>query len=76
MRSWGGNLNEERAVIQLEAIQASVHRNSTIENRRTSTLLIKPSRGWAAINLLDVYRYHELIYFLTWRDIQDATSKL
>jgi lipopolysaccharide transport system permease protein len=31
---------------------------------------IRPSRGWSALNLLDLWRYKELIYFLIWRDIK------
>ncbi|HZU87187.1 MAG TPA: ABC transporter permease [Anaerolineaceae bacterium] len=31
---------------------------------------IRPARGWASLNLGDVWRYRELIYFLTWRDIK------
>jgi lipopolysaccharide transport system permease protein len=34
------------------------------------TLVIKPSRGWSALNLRDLWVYRELIYFLTWRDIK------
>jgi lipopolysaccharide transport system permease protein len=34
------------------------------------TVLITPTRGWAALNLGDLWRYRELIYFLTWRDIK------
>jgi lipopolysaccharide transport system permease protein len=33
-------------------------------------LLIRPSRGWAALDLADLWQYRELIYFLTWRDIK------
>ena len=31
---------------------------------------IRPSRGWINLNLADVWRYRELVFFLTWRDIQ------
>ncbi|MBW8010257.1 MAG: ABC transporter permease [Chloroflexi bacterium] len=37
---------------------------------KPETLIIKPSRGLAALNLRDLWRYRELIYFLTWRDIK------
>lgn len=30
---------------------------------------LRPSRGWAALNLLELWRFRELVYFLTWRDI-------
>ncbi|HEY4692186.1 MAG TPA: ABC transporter permease, partial [Bellilinea sp.] len=32
--------------------------------------LIRPPRGWQAVNLRDLWLYRELIYFLTWRDIK------
>ncbi len=32
-------------------------------------LVIRPSKGWIAINLVDLWNYRELIFFLTWRDI-------
>lgn len=34
------------------------------------TLIIKPTKGWASLNLKDLWRYRELLYFLTWRDIK------
>jgi len=32
--------------------------------------VIKPQRGWSALNLRDLWLYRELIYFLTWRDVK------
>lgn len=34
------------------------------------TIIIKPSKGWISLNLKDVWRFRELAYFLTWRDIK------
>ncbi|RJP32465.1 MAG: ABC transporter permease [Actinobacteria bacterium] len=31
---------------------------------------IQPTRGWASLKLRDIWRYRELLYFLTWRDIK------
>ncbi|MGB8252063.1 MAG: ABC transporter permease [Anaerolineaceae bacterium] len=31
---------------------------------------IRPTRGWTALNLKDLWVYRELVYFLTWRDIK------
>ena len=39
-------------------------------DRGRPTLVIRPSRGWAALDLADLWQYRELIYFLTWRDIK------
>ena len=33
-------------------------------------IVVRPSRGWMDVNLREVWRYRELIYFLTWRDIK------
>jgi len=32
--------------------------------------IIKPSYGWAALNLRDLLLYRELIFFMTWRDLK------
>lgn len=32
--------------------------------------MIKPVKGWVALNLKDLWMYRELIYFLTWRDLK------
>jgi lipopolysaccharide transport system permease protein len=29
---------------------------------------IRPSHGWVSINIADLWRYRELVYFLVWRD--------
>ncbi|MGC1723698.1 MAG: ABC transporter permease [Isosphaeraceae bacterium] len=31
---------------------------------------IRPSRSWVALNLRDLWAYRELLFFLTWRDVQ------
>ena len=33
-------------------------------------LLLKPTHGWASLDLMDLWRYRELIYFMTWRDLK------
>lgn len=33
-------------------------------------IFLRPTHGWTALNLADLWRYRELIYFLTWRDIK------
>jgi lipopolysaccharide transport system permease protein len=32
--------------------------------------VIEPRSGWLAINLKELWRYRELLYFLTWRDVK------
>jgi homopolymeric O-antigen transport system permease protein len=34
------------------------------------TILIKPSSGWAALRLKDLWEYRELLYFFVWRDVK------
>lgn len=36
----------------------------------SSTIIVKPSRGWAALNLRALWKYRELLYFMVWRDIK------
>ena len=31
---------------------------------------IRPSRGWVGVNLAELWRHRELLYFLVWRDIK------
>jgi lipopolysaccharide transport system permease protein len=33
-------------------------------------LRIRPSKGWVSLKLGELWRYRELLYFLTWRDIK------
>ena len=33
-------------------------------------LRIRPSSGWVSLKLAELWEYRELLYFLTWRDIQ------
>src|SRR5258705_2767858 len=33
-------------------------------------LTILPSKGWVSLKLYDLWRYRELLYFLTWRDVK------
>ena len=34
------------------------------------TVVIRPSEGWIALKLHDLWTYRELLYFLVWRDIK------
>jgi lipopolysaccharide transport system permease protein len=35
-----------------------------------ASLRIQPSKGWTTLGLRELWRYRELLYFLTWRDIK------
>jgi len=40
------------------------------EDRSIPITQVRPSKGWAGINLRELWRYRELVYFLIWRDIK------
>jgi len=42
---------------------------STMSESNEMVIYLRPSKGWAALNLLELWRFRELILFLTWRDI-------
>ncbi len=43
----------------------------SLEKQETEQLtVIQPSRGWAWIDLRELWRYRELVYFLIWRDVK------
>jgi len=35
-----------------------------------AVIVIEPKRGWVGIDFRELWRYRELLYFLTWRDIK------
>jgi lipopolysaccharide transport system permease protein len=39
------------------------------KNSSLDTIILRPSKGWSALKLRDLWVYRELVYFLTWRDI-------
>ena len=41
-----------------------------IQAPSTHSIRIQPSKGWVSLRLGELWTYHELIYFLTWRDIK------
>ncbi len=53
----------DRSVVRIEELPPDV----TPEPQRVQ---IRPSKGWVALNLKDLWVYRELLYFLTWRDIK------
>jgi len=42
----------------------------TTQKSTEEVIFLRPTRGWTALNLADLWLYRELIYFLTWRDIK------
>ena len=43
---------------------------STVDGPNLPHVVIRPSRGWIPLNLGELWRYRELLYFLVWRDVK------
>jgi lipopolysaccharide transport system permease protein len=43
---------------------------ASVEVSTDQVTRIRPSKGWRAVNIAELWRYRELLYFLTVRDIQ------
>jgi len=39
-------------------------------SQETFDIMIRPSRGWVALNLRELWRFRGLLYFLAWRDVK------
>jgi lipopolysaccharide transport system permease protein len=48
----------------------SIAPERSTEERRLPHILIRPSKGWVKLNLGELWRYRELLYFLVWRDVK------
>jgi lipopolysaccharide transport system permease protein len=55
-----------------EAVSSVGAESAIIEGREAhlEKTTIRPSKGWASLNLADLWHYRELLYFLTWRDVK------
>jgi len=58
------------------ARETSIHRAMTRTqvakqaNDEIPLVVIRPSQGWRFVNLREIWRHRELLYFLTWRDVK------
>ena len=41
-----------------------------LEIEESAESIIEPSSGWASLQLAELWRYRELLYFLVWRDVK------
>ncbi|MBN1264764.1 MAG: ABC transporter permease [Anaerolineales bacterium] len=41
-----------------------------VSPKQVELTIIRPSSGWRQINLKELWRYRELVYFLIWRDVK------
>src|SRR5262249_14468725 len=53
-----------------EAESVMLKEDAETGNRFTPHLVIEPRGHWSSFNLRDLWRYRELFYFLTWRDVE------
>ena len=44
--------------------------NTQLQSDQIPITYLKPSKGWLSIDFKELWRFRELIYFLTWRDIK------
>src|SRR4051812_737307 len=58
----------EQVLNSLSARHAERARRSAED--AVSVMRVKPSRGLVSLKLDELWQYHELLYFLTWRDIK------
>jgi lipopolysaccharide transport system permease protein len=47
-----------------------MHPPTELQPSHLQELIIEPSRGWVSLKIGELWRYRELIYFLTWRDVK------
>lgn len=66
----------ERPLLKMTSLDSSqlTERVTPVEGvpqtKKPVKVLIQPLNGWAALNLRELWVYHELLFFLTWRDIK------
>ena len=49
---------------------AALTDNRQVSETEDLVIFLKPAKGWLSIDFKELWRYRELIYFLTWRDIK------
>ena len=43
---------------------------TSLERHHSQTLVIRPPAGFSSLGIKDLWRFRELLFFLTWRDIK------
>lgn len=56
--------------VETRATGESHHRPQSSLDPGTPEIIVRPSKGFAPLNLREIWRYRNLLYFLTWRDIK------
>ncbi len=50
--------------------QTTIQKPPILADPDETVLYIRPSSGWSALNLRELWQFRELVYFLTWRDVK------
>lgn len=53
-----------------QTAQAEVLEHITPAEKPLPHVRIQPARGWVSLQLDEIWRYRELLFFLTWRDVK------
>ena len=51
-------------------MQKALKKSLMKSESQETVLFIRPSSGWSALNLKELWIFRELVYFLTWRDVK------
>ncbi len=55
----------------MEESQNKTYANSPVNKvDKVPMTMIRPARGWASLNLSELWKHRDLLYFFTWRDIK------
>ena len=65
-----GIIDRESASTGLDAPLAAAVPAGAVASPAPAIARIRPSRGWVSLELRELWAYHELLYFLVWRDIK------
>ena len=60
----------ERINKQLKDNRRKLTKPSTTLKLTPRVVVIRPPKGWVALNLRDLWVYRELVYFMTWRNLK------
>ncbi len=53
-----------------EYVEKAVSTTESFRSEDVPLIRIEPSKGWVSLKLNELWEYHELLYFLTWRDVK------
>ncbi len=56
--------------IQEQTVLPEQDTSPNVNSKDVPEIIIKPSKGWVSLELKEVWRYRELLYFFIWRDIK------